>query len=182
MDKKKLRQQIALLKKGLTCEEQKKRSGIICQKLTETELFKNAHRIALYYAMSGEVDTCNLIEGQYHEKEIALPIIEGNDILFFTYQGKEHLKIGAFGIIEPDRTKPVMPQEIDLVIAPGIAFDRHLNRMGRGKGFYDRFLKDIQAPVIGICFDFQLFDEIPTKPHDMKMSMVITEKETIWQK
>ena len=69
--------------------------------------------------------------------------------------------------------------EIDLIIVPGVAFDRQLNRMGRGKGYYDRLLSTLQAPKIGICFDFQLQDTVPTESFDKKMDMIITEKEIV---
>ena len=96
------------------------------------------------------------------------------------YAGKESLKTGVFGILEPSEDCEAVPEsEIDLIIVPGVAFDRQLNRMGRGKGYYDRLLSTLQAPKIGICFDFQLQDTVPTESFDKKMDMIITEKEII---
>jgi 5-formyltetrahydrofolate cyclo-ligase len=64
---------------------------------------------------------------------------------------------------------------------PGIAFDRKMNRLGRGKGYYDRFLSKISAPKIGICFDFQLLDKIPAESTDIKMDYIVSENELIWK-
>ena len=69
--------------------------------------------------------------------------------------------------------------EIDLTIVPGVAFDRQHNRLGRGKGFYDRLLSTLDVPKIGICYDFQLKDQIPAEPFDRKMDLIITEKEIL---
>ena len=69
--------------------------------------------------------------------------------------------------------------DIDLIVVPGVAFDRERNRLGRGKGYYDRLLSQLKASAIGICFDFQLKGQIPTEPFDRKMDLVITEKEII---
>ena len=71
--------------------------------------------------------------------------------------------------------------DIDIVIVPGVAFDKKYNRMGYGKGYYDRFLKDMTALKIGVCHSFQLVDEIPSEPHDIKMDMIVTERE-IWSR
>lgn len=73
----------------------------------------------------------------------------------------------------------VPENEIDLIIVPGVAFDRQRNRLGRGKGFYDRLLSTLNVPKIGISYDFQLKDQIPVEPFDRKMDLIITEKEII---
>ena len=79
---------------------------------------------------------------------------------------------GGGGIMLPEN-------EIDLIIVPGVAFDRQRNRLGRGKGFYDRLLSTLNVPKIGISYDFQLKDQIPVEPFDRKMDLIITEKEII---
>ena len=79
-----------------------------------------------------------------------------------------------------NQAKIVKPEsEIDLIIVPGVAFDRQHNRLGRGKGFYDRLLSTLDVPKIGICYDFQLKDQIPAEPFDRKMDLIITEKEIL---
>jgi 5-formyltetrahydrofolate cyclo-ligase len=150
------------------------------QRLEETLLFRQASCIALYHAIPGEVQTAEFIEKWYREKKLLLPVIEGNDLRLLVYTGKDSVKAGIFGILEPtEKAQTVPEEEIDLIIVPGVAFDRQHNRLGRGKGYYDRLLSTLKAPKIGICYNFQLQDTIPVEPFDKKMDMVITEKETI---
>ena len=102
-----------------------------------------------------------------------LPLIKGNDLQLLLYAGKESLKTGAFGISEPtEDCIAVQEREIDLIIVPGVAFDRQRNRLGRGKGFYDRLLSTLDIPKIGVCYDFQLKDRIPVEPFDQKMDLI----------
>jgi len=125
-----------------------------------------------------EVQTASFIEKWYTEKQILLPVIEGTDLSLQLYSGKHNLKTGTLGILEPS-AKSEEKIHPELIIVPGIAFDRQLNRLGRGKGYYDRLLADSEIPCIGICFHFQLFDQIPVDVHDRKMSLVITDQEII---
>ena len=143
----------------------------IMKRLEETELFRQASCIALYNAIPGEVQTAGFLEKWFEKKQLLLPL---------PYNGTDSLKPGIFGIMEPiEQETTVDESEIDLIIVPGVAFDRQLNRMGRGKGYYDRLLSTLQAPKIGICFDFQLQDTVPTESFDKKMDMIITEKEIV---
>lgn len=152
----------------------------IQKQLEETELFRHASCIALYHAIPGEVQTASLIEKWYLNKQLLLPLIEGNDLLLFPYTGINSVKNGIFGILEPIKTETAISENTtDLIIIPGVAFDRQLNRLGRGRGYYDRLLASVHAPKIGICYDFQLIEQIPTEPFDRKMDMIITEKEII---
>ena len=80
---------------------------------------------------------------------------------------------GSFGISEPQAAE-IDPCTVDLVIVPGVAYDRQMNRLGRGKGYYDRLLAGISAPCIGICFDCQLVGRVPAESHDRPMDAVIT--------
>lgn len=171
---------MALLKKSYSKIVLYDLSAKILKQLEETELFRNASCVALYHALPGEVQTAGFIEKWSLKKQILLPLVQGNDLCLLPYQGKESLKAGAFGILEPTTSaSSELENEIDLIIVPGIAFDRHLNRLGRGKGFYDRLLATLHIPKIGICFDFQLRETIPTAPFDKKMDFVMTEKEVI---
>ncbi len=150
------------------------------KRLEETELFRQASCIALYYSIPGEVQTAAFLEKWFEKKQILLPLIVSDDLRLLPYKGKDNLRLGVFGIPEPiDIETTVTESDVNLIIVPGVAFDRQLNRMGRGKGYYDRLLSTIQAPKIGICFDFQMQESIPVEPFDKKMDMVITEKEII---
>lgn len=148
-------------------------------RLEETELFRRASCVALYNAIAGEVQTSCLLEKWCDEKHLLLPRVVGSDLCFSPYCGADTLRRGAFGIMEPDIDTSVAMTDIDLIVVPGIAFDRRLNRLGRGGGYYDRLLSMAEVPAVGLCFDFQLFEAIPTEPFDKKMDMIVTEKEVV---
>ena len=178
-----LREAMALRKKEYSRTTLSELSQQIMDKLEQTDAFKKANCIALYHAIAGEVQTADFIEKWYEKKKILLPVIEGNDLRLLPYTGKGSLRSGIFGILEPatpDKEEKVIDEkDIDLIIVPGVAFDRLHNRMGRGKGYYDRLLSTLSALKIGICFDFQLQNEIPVEPFDKKMDYIITENEVI---
>lgn len=149
--------------------------------MEETELFQSSSCIAIYHALPGEVETADFIEKWAKKKTILLPVVEGDDLRLVQYMGKESLKEGTYGIMEPEKCISQYDlSDIDLLIIPGIAFDRQGNRLGRGKGYYDRLLATIDAPKLGICFDFQLHDTIPIEPFDKKMDCIITPDEIIF--
>ena len=168
---------MALLKKKYSIEHITQLSDKITQRIEELSFFQQADTIALYYALPDEVQTAAFIEKWYTQKQILLPVIQGEELSLQVYEGKKMLKKGYLGISEPNtHSENRYP---DLIIAPGIAFDRQRNRLGRGKGYYDRLLSRTSIPCIGICFQFQLFDRIPTDTHDRKMTHVLTEEEVI---
>lgn len=191
---------MAVRKKSYSKIQLCERSETILRRLEQNDLFQAASHVALYHALPGEVQTAAFIEKWHTKKTLYLPVVEGDDLRLLPYRGNEYLKTGSFGILEPtEETAPAKestdidspsegirqrpeaagpPEILDLIIVPGIAFDRKNNRLGRGKGYYDRLLSAWQIPKIGICFDFQLFDEIPAEPFDRKMNLVIAENET----
>lgn len=171
---------MALLKKSYTKILLSDLSNRILEQLEETALFRNASCIALYHALPGEVQTAFFLEKWYRKKQLLLPLVTGNDLRLLPYQGPESVRTGAFGILEPVDTDGAVPEnKVELIIVPGMAFDRRLNRLGRGKGFYDRLLCTLNVPRIGICYDFQLREHIPVESFDKKMDVVITEKEIL---
>lgn len=128
----------------------------------------------MYYSLKDEVQTHDFIDNWSNQKIILLPVVIKDDIELRLYTGKEHLAEGAFHIGEPIGEAYTSYDSIDLVIVPGVAFDENGNRLGRGKGYYDRLLPHIKATKIGICFPFQLLKKIPTEPFDKKMDKIIT--------
>ncbi len=178
-EKQLLRQEIARQKRKYPTETLDAWSEQIMDKLEKTAQFQQANTIACYHALPGEVQTLPLIEKWYKKKQIALPVVRGDDLLLLPYAGRESVQIGAFGIWEPRVTAESpssIEQDIDLIIVPGVAFDRQMNRLGRGKGFYDRLLSTLSVPTIGICYAFQLLDELPIEPFDHKIDLIITEQ------
>ena len=174
-----IREKIAKYKNALSKEKADSLSQNIGDRLVQTELFQQAKSIALYYGIKNEVQTAELINELHTKKKIALPVVSGENLFFYAFLEKENPTKGCFGIPEPVSDELISPDQIDLFIVPGIAFDYECNRMGRGKGYYDRYLSGINKPIIGLCFDFQLFEHIPYEVHDKKMKMVITELITI---
>lgn len=144
------------------------------KKLEVDPLFKRAHTILLYYSLKDEVQTHDFIDKWSNRKTILLPVVVTDNIELRIYTGKEYLAEGAFHINEPIGQAYTNYDTIDLAIVPGVAFDENGNRLGRGKGYYDRLLPHIEATKIGICFPFQLLKRIPTEPFDKKMDKIIT--------
>ena len=91
----------------------------------------------------------------------------------------DDMKKGAYGILEPKTVRKADENNIDVILVPGLAFDRNGGRMGFGKGYYDRLLESSKAVKIGLCYDFQILEKIPTESHDVPMNFVITEKEIL---
>ncbi|MDR3269249.1 MAG: 5-formyltetrahydrofolate cyclo-ligase [Tannerella sp.] len=177
-EKQSMRREVALLKKGYSPEALRRFSVRIQQRVEQLPLFQQARRIAFYHALPDEVHTADFIEKWRRKKQILLPVVNGDTFSLQPYTENSALRKGAFDIMEPVARQNTAPCDADLIIVPGMAFDRQLNRLGRGKGYYDRFLSEHPAPAIGICFQFQLFDRIPTDSHDRKMTLVVTEEET----
>lgn len=176
--KQELRQYIRTLKKAIPLDEKKLRSSDIWRRALEISEIKNAKTILLYWSMDDEVYTHDVVQLLAKNKTVLLPVVDGNDLRIKQFRGLENMRAGEqFGIGEP--TGDDFSGDIDVIVVPGVAFDRECNRMGRGRGFYDRLLKRQNATCIGVAFDFQLFDKIPTEPFDVKMDCVVNEKETV---
>ena len=105
--------------------------------------------------------------------------METNTLSLFCIENAEELHKGAYGILEPSTKRPVAENDIDVIIVPGLAFDRRGGRMGFGAGYYDRLLIKTNAVKIGLCYDFQLMDSVPSEEHDVPMDYIITEKEIV---
>lgn len=175
MDKKQLRKQIRERKKEFSLSEKIELSRPVFEKIEKEELFKEAKVVLLYYSMDDEVYTHDFVEKHYKTKTILLPCVDGDDLILRQYLGIESMKAGEqFGILEPVGKEFNDLEKIDLMIIPGVAFDKEKNRLGRGRGFYDRLLKTVNATKIGVCFDFQIVEQVPTEDFDVKMDVVIS--------
>ena len=178
MDKKELRRQIREAKKLVPLEEKLRRSAPIMNQVEQLPQFQQASTVLLYWSMDDEVQTHSFVERWYRQKVLLLPCVVGDDLVLRRYTGPECMRAGEqFGIGEP--TGPVFDayDSIDLIIVPGVAFDRQMNRMGRGRGFYDRLLKTTpHAFKVGVAFDFQMVEEVPVEPFDVPMDAVVSER------
>ena len=174
-DKKTLRREIKLLKDRLSEKDKSRQSDLIWKRLENTERFRQAETILMYWSMPDEVPTHDFILRRCSEKTIVLPVVDGDLLRLRQFSGEQKLKRNAtLNLYEPLGDDYPDPQNIELAVIPGIAFDRNNQRLGRGKGYYDRLLPDINAYKIGVCFDFQLFDNIPVDKFDVQMDEVIT--------
>lgn len=176
MNKKELRKQIALDKRKYSAIQKTEWSSSLFQKLEDHPLFLQAQTILLYHSLPDEVQTHSFIERWYPHKRIVLPLVKGDELEFRYYEGQDSLQIGAFGIEEPHGKQVENLDEIELGIIPGVAFDQAGNRLGRGKGYYDRALARLHSYNIGVCFHFQLYPCIPVEPTDRRMHEVWTEQ------
>ena len=138
--------------------------------------FRAADTVLLYHSLKDEVDTHEFIRKWSRLKRILLPVVVGDDLELRVYTGPEDLAIGAYGIEEPTGARFTDYAAIGFIAVPGVAFDRNGNRLGRGKGYYDRLLPRIPAAYkAGICFPYQLVEEVPAEPFDIRMDEIITQ-------
>lgn len=148
----------------------------VMQQLMKHSRFYSARTVMLYHALPDEVDTQIILQGFHERKKLLLPVVDGDTMYPVCYAGADGLCIGAFDIREPQGKPFTELSTIDLVVVPGVAFDVAGHRLGRGKGYYDRFLAQPElsnAYKIGICFPFQMLEEVPTDIHDVCMNEVL---------
>lgn len=177
MNKQELRKNIKIQKGHFTEQALREMSFLAISRLLQHPQLKAARTVMLYYSLPDEVDTHTLADTLLlGQRTIVLPQVTGEGTMQLRrYTGPASLAPGAYGIMEPTGSVFADYASVDLAIVPGIAFDREGRRLGRGKGFYDRFLPLIPgAYKIGLCFPFQIADCIPTDSHDIRMDEVVS--------
>ena len=176
-----IRKRIQNKRNSLPIRDRNKRSKIIAEKFFGTAYYNNSNKILIFYPFRSEIDVTIIIrQALENKKNIILPRIHGQELkLFYVDNLKKQLERGAYGIMEPatDLCRPAKISDIDLVVVPGISFDKNLNRLGYGGGYYDRLLLCIPEGVkkIALCFDIQVVDSIPVSEHDIKVDILITD-------
>lgn len=179
-DKKTYRKRIRDLKKNYSLTEKKEKSERIWKQVEKNSHFMDAQVVLAYWSMDDEVYTHDFIRKWAGEKTILLPCVRGEELEIYYFEGDEKLLPGeGYGILEPTGKMFQKPGDIDLILVPGIAFDREGNRLGRGKGYYDKILKATPVWKVGVCFDFQVVDSVPLEAHDVKMDEVIFDGDSI---
>ncbi len=166
--------------RALSATQKAAASASIVECVLCVEQVRKASTVALFSSLPDEPQTSSAIAALAVEKRVVLPRVDGDDMAFYRYVPASdgvsgELAKGAFGIDEPQGDERVEPAEIDVVIVPGVAFTREGVRCGRGRGYYDKYLSsaDFRAFKIGVCYECQLFDELPAEPHDVRMDMVV---------
>ncbi|MDE6134952.1 MAG: 5-formyltetrahydrofolate cyclo-ligase [Muribaculaceae bacterium] len=174
MDKETIRIQVRAHKALLDASEKEAAAQRVFERLRSLAAFTMAENILLYHSLPDELSTHAFLECGHGSKTYYLPRVNGLDLEILPYR-QTHTHLGAFRIEEPDGTDTVDIENIDLIVVPGIAFDRLGNRVGRGKGYYDRLLSRSRAVTVGVCYDFQMVDEIDTDGHDIPVDFVIAD-------
>lgn len=157
----------------LSPEEKATLSAQIFSHIEALSEVTSASVIALFASLPDEPQTTAIIERLSQHKRVVLPRIEGDTMNF--YDISEGLHEGYFGILEPIATTPISTDEIDVMIVPGVAFTHQGARLGRGKGFYDKYLSrsGFRAYTIGVCYPCQITSVLPCEEHDVTMNLVV---------
>ena len=175
--KKDIRKRVLSLRENLTIKEQDEHSQKICRQVIKHPFFVNADIVYCYVDYKHEVTTRSIIQTAWElGKQVAVPKIMGDEMIFCFINSWKELKDGYRGIPEPTGCN-IADADSPLGIMPGVAFDKCRNRIGYGKGFYDKFLKKyLKSRTIALAFEVQIVDKIPFDPFDIRPEILITEK------
>lgn len=175
MNKEDIRIRIKARKTLLDNTERNRAADAVFEVLEKTAAFMMADRILLYHSLPDELSTHAFIEKWHRRKQFFLPRVNGLNLEILPYD-RSTLRLGAFHIEEPDGADTVDVKEMDMIVVPAVAYDRRGNRVGRGKGYYDRLLGNTRATKVGVAYDFQVVDEIDAEPHDVRVDIIITDR------
>lgn len=183
--KQEIRKELLKKRKELPFSTVLEHSKQIHQRLIKHPLYQQAKNILFYVSYGNEVYTHDMIkEGLFQQKTIIVPLSDTktHTIKPCILKNWDDLEKGAYGILEPiiHSQKTIPLKKINLIIIPGVGYDEKGNRIGHGKGYYDRLITKIpKAKLIGLGFEFQIVPTIPIEPHDRKVDTIITEGRTI---
>ena len=179
MDKKIIRKEIQEKLKKISDKDRKSFEEILYKKLFENENFKNANCIALTILFGTEINTYPIIEKLLKNgKIVCSPICEkeSRKMTFYKINSLDELVEGYYGIKTPPKIEEniIKKDEIDLILVPGVGFDKNNYRIGFGGGYYDRYLKDFKGYTISLAFKEQIVEKVPTNEFDLHEDLVIT--------
>lgn len=175
MNKEQIRLKIKAHKSMLDDDERRRAASAVFSLLEKTAAFILSDNILLYHSLPDELSTLDFIDKWHTRKRFFLPRVNGINLEILPYD-RSSLHLGAFRIEEPTGDDTVEISAIDMVVVPAVAFDCNGNRVGRGKGYYDRLLSETKAIKIGVGYGFQLVDAIEAEEHDVALDYVITER------
>ncbi|MBI5115010.1 5-formyltetrahydrofolate cyclo-ligase [Candidatus Poribacteria bacterium] len=182
--KRSIRKEKIRWRNALPSEEARAKSAQIAATLKSLPEYANAKTILFYVSAKGnEVDTHSLIRDALAKGVKALvPVTDfvNNHLIVSELKDMGELVTVKFGLLEPrpDAVRPTDPAEANVIIVPGVAFDRHCRRIGFGGGYYDRLLVNSLVPSIALAYEGQLVDRVPADSHDIPVSILITEQRT----
>jgi 5-formyltetrahydrofolate cyclo-ligase len=173
--KKELRKAIKAKKLSLLPDDAAKKAMQVFAEIESMEQFQKAKTVLAFWSLPDEINTHDFVVKWSLNKRMVLPVVVGNDLELREFTRVDKMEEESFfGILEPKTGKLVDPAEIDFAIIPGVAFDKKGNRLGRGKGFYDRTLHKLTRAIkVGIAYEFQLIDSVPVSEHDIPVDKVI---------
>lgn len=179
MNKDTLRTQILTLRRNLDVRIKHQADKQIDTTILALPNIQNAKTISVYISLPEEVDTRRIIEALWKlRKAVVVPKIFENFPMLMPVDSWTDLRPGNFGVLEPVGSQFINAQEVEVFLVPGVAFDMKGNRLGWGKGHYDKLLEKVTAPKIGLAYQCQIVSGLPTASYDIPMDTVITEKET----
>jgi 5-formyltetrahydrofolate cyclo-ligase len=179
-EKEKIRKKERAERQEQNTSEIMEKSHTIMSKLMELDEFKKAENVLFYISFGSEVMTYDAINATLMDgKTVYIPYLNGKDMKFTKINDLSGLRKSHYGALEPVNMDNLTRDVLDLVIVPGMAFDRKGNRIGSGLGFYDRFMRGRNMKKIAVCFDMQIVDNVYEKEHDVPVDIIITEKEVI---
>lgn len=187
LEKIQIRESILDIRDNMSESEVDELSEKIISTLVKLPIFKKSSNIMLYLSFNNEVDSFRLIDYcKQHNKKVIIPFCIKNGTKIVPTEIKDvekDLVRSSFGYMHPKRdiVKPVDIESIDLIIVPGISFDKRCYRIGFGAGYYDRFLGKLnfKIPTVGLAYDFQIITSVPTEYYDIPLDYVVTEKRII---
>jgi 5-formyltetrahydrofolate cyclo-ligase len=180
-----VREQMKQARLALSAADVERRSAFIVQRLVELEAFRRAATVMLYLSVRNEVDTTSAVARCLNDgKRVALPRMDYEHkriVPYWVTDLTSQLVLGRMDLIEPDpaKTEVVELDELELVVVPGLAFDRRGYRIGWGRGYYDAFLPLLGARRVGLAYAFQLVEALEHDGHDVPMDYVVTDEATL---
>lgn len=173
-EKKRVRELLAQKRRLLNKEDVAEQSALIVATIEQMPCFQTAKTVLIYYPSHNEIDVLSLIKRYKKSKTFLFPVTHRSSMSACPYEGNAKMHRGKYNIPEP--TTPPYKGVIDLIIVPGVGFDKYGNRLGRGGGYYDKFIASVgkNTRLIGVGYDFQLIDEVPANRRDKKMDYIVT--------
>lgn len=173
-DKKRVRELLAQKRRLLSKEDIAEQSSKVVAAVEQMPLFQSAKTVLIYYPTHNEVDLLSLIKRYKKEKTFLFPVVHRKTMTACPYEGNAKMHRGKFNIPEPT-TEPYVG-DIDLILVPGVGFDKRGNRLGRGGGYYDKFITRLgrKTLLVGVGYDFQLVEEVPANRWDKRLDYVVT--------
>ena len=181
MDKKEIRKKLLNKRKEIPQEKKVIFDKEISKKIMESDYFKNAEQVLVFSASPNEFDTRYIIERcRFLYKRVFYPVCIDNmgTMEFLKVESVGDLQYGMYNLLEPKPTcKKYIPKENDIVIVPALSVDKNGNRIGYGKGYYDKFLKAFNGVSICPCYEEMITDILPTDENDIKINVVVTQNQ-----